>query len=365
MNCSARPMCWFRCRCTGAAAGAGDSRRGGGGGVRSAHQFLGAGHRLRRKGIAFRPNVKIGIMVEVPSTAFMLDQLSAEVDFFSIGTNDLSQYFFAADRTNPSISSLFSVRHPSFLRFLKFLVDQIHHAGKWVGMCGEMAADVGNLALLLGLGLDEISVPAAEVHDCKRRIARFSRADSAKLLARAMACVKITEVDDLLATQQSQPPSRLVLTNELVLLESTSQTKEEVIHEMVDAFYIAGRTEDRYRLEEALWAREAMSSTGLGYGFAIPHCKTDAVAVNSICVLRLKQPIDWDCVHGERVRMVVLLALRDSEVANTHMQVFSSLARKLINDDFQQQLLRIETADELTSYLADQLGLSLDVENVS
>ena len=320
---------------------------------------------LRREGIAFRPNVKIGIMVEVPSTAFIVDQLSAEVDFFSIGTNDLSQYFFAADRTNPKISSLFSVRHPSFLRFLKLMVDQIHHAGKWVGMCGEMAADVGNLALLLGLGLDEISVPAAEVHDCKRKIAGFSRADSAKLLARAMACVKTTEVDDLLAAQQPQSPSRLILADELVLLESTSQTKEEVIQEMVDAFYISGRTEDRYRLEEALWAREAMSSTGLGYGFAIPHCKTDAVAVNSICVLRLKEPIDWDLVHRERVRMVVLLALRDSEVANTHMQVFSSLARKLINDDFRQQLLRIETADQLTSYLADQLGLSLDVENVS
>jgi fructose-specific PTS system IIA-like component len=180
-----------------------------------------------------------------------------------------------------------------------------------------------------------------------------------------MACIKIAEVDNLMAEQSSQPPSRSLLSNELVLLGSTSMTKEEVIQEMVDAFYVSGRTENRYLLEEALWAREAMSSTGLGYGFAIPHCKTDAVAVNSICVLRLKEPIDWDSVHGERVRMVVLLALSDSEIANTHMQVFSSLARKLIDDDFRQHLLGIETADELTSYLADQLGFSLDVKNMS
>jgi fructose-specific PTS system IIA-like component len=175
-------------------------------------------------------------------------------------------------------------------------------------MCGEMAADVRNLPLLLGLGLDEISVPAAEVHHCKRRIGMSCTADSAKLLDRAIASVKMMDVDDLLAAQQSQPPSQSLLSDELVLLESASHTKEEVIQEMVDAFYISGRTEDRYRLEEALWAREAMSSTGLGYGFAIPHCKTDAVAVNSICVLRLKESILWDSDHAESVNMVVLLS---------------------------------------------------------
>ncbi len=315
-----------------------------------------AKQRLTEGGIAFHSNIKIGIMVEVPSIAFSLDQVCAEVDFFSIGTNDLSQYFFAADRGNPRIASLFSVRHPGFLRFLKQLVGSISRSGKWVGMCGEMAADLRNLPLLLGLGLDEISVPAAEVHEFKRAVGQFRAADSVELLDRAISCGKEIEVEELLATQHPHERESL-LSDELVLLGSTSRTKEEVIQEMVDALYVTNRTDDRQLLEEALWAREAMGSTGLGDGFAIPHCKTSAVTANSICVLRLKEPIVWDTDHPERVSMVVLLALRDSEGADTHMQVFSSLARKLINDEFRQYLLKVETAEQVTTYLAEQLGL--------
>ncbi len=311
---------------------------------------------LAQKGIPFQHDVKIGIMVEVPSVAFILDQLSAEVDFFSIGTNDLSQYFFAADRGSPAIASLYSVRHPGFLRFLEQLVEQIHRAQKWVGMCGEMAADVGNLPLLLGLGLDEISVPAAEVHDLKRAVAKLHASEGINLLDRAIARGTAAEVDDLLAARPLHQPESL-LSDELVLLGSTSQTKEEVIQEMVDAFYVASRTDSRDLVEEAVWAREAEYSTGLGHGFAIPHCKTDAVSANSICVLRLNEPINWDSIHGEPVRMVVLLALRKSEVASTHMQVFSSLARKLDEEDFRQHLLKGETPEQVTTYLAEKLGL--------
>jgi len=164
------------------------------------------------------------------------------------------------------------------------------------------------------------------------------------------------EVDELLSAVPSQRPDSL-LSEDLVLLESTSQTKEEVIQEMVDACYIAHRTEDRPLFEDAIWAREAVYSTGLGYGFATPHCKTDAVASDSICVLRLNQPINWDSVDGERVRMVVLLALRNSEEGANHMQVFSTLARKLMNDDFRLHLLKFEDAPELIAYLREQLGI--------
>jgi len=314
---------------------------------------------LAQNGIAFRPDIKIGIMVEVPSLAFFLDELSPQVDFFSIGTNDLVQYFFAADRSNPRIASRFPARHPAFLRFLEQLVQDIHRAGKWVGMCGEMAGDLRNLPLLLGLGLDEISVPAAEVHEFKRSLARLRTSDCVSLLDRALACKDTSEVDNLLATHQPLHREPL-LTEELVLLGSTSQSKEEVIQEMVDALYIASRTDDRSLLEEALWSREADYSTGLGHGFATPHCKTDAVNADSICVLRLKEPVNWDSVNGESVSMVVLLALRNSEFANTtHMQVFSTLARKLMNEEFRQHLLKITTANQVTTYLAEQLGIPL------
>lgn len=311
---------------------------------------------LSQNGIAFQPDVKIGIMVEIPAVAFVLEQLCEEVDFFSIGTNDLSQYFFAADRGNPRIAPLFSVRHPGFLRFLQEVVEQIHQAGRWVGICGEMAADPRNLPLLLGLGLDEISVPAVEVHAFKRSVAQLRAEDCSNLLDRAIACRQIIDVDNLLASHQPHQREPL-LRNELVLLESTSRTKEEVIQEMVDAFYVLSRTDDRDLVEQALWAREAEYSTGLGHGFAIPHCKTDAVTANSICILKLKEPIDWDSIHGEQVRMVVLLALRKSDAANTHMQVFSSLARKLDDETFRQQLLQFETAEQVTTYLAEELGL--------
>lgn len=316
-----------------------------------------AKQQLIRNGMPFQPDLKVGIMVEVPSVAFILDQLCSEVDFFSIGTNDLSQYFFAADRNNSKVNELFGVRHPAFLRFLKQIVDQLRLAGKWVGMCGEMAADIRNLPLLVGLGLGEISVPAVEIREYKRTVSRLYASHCGVMVERSIASAKVLEVDGLLGQQPLQAAQPL-LAQELILLGSTSKNKEEVIQEMVDAFYVASRTEDRHLLEEALWAREEVYSTGLGYGFATPHCKTDAVAADSICVLRLREPINWDAIDGERVRMVVVLALRNSEVANNHMQVFSTLARKLMNEDFRQHLLEVETADEVTTYLAGQLGIA-------
>lgn len=323
-----------------------------------------AAQHLSDKEIPFRSNIEVGIMIEVPSVAFALDKFCDKVDFFSIGTNDLSQYFFAADRTNSAVASSFSVRHPAFLRFLQQVVDQIRSSGKWVGMCGEMAADPRNLPLLVGLGLDELSVPAAEVRELKQKIGELSAEQNDSLLSRALACITAAEVDELVATQSAGQPAPL-LSEELVLLESTSRTKEEVIQEMVDAFYIYNRTADRDAMEEALWAREAEYSTGLGHAFAIPHCKTDAVTANSICILRLQEPIEWDSIQGERVRMVVLLAMRSSDGTNSHMQVFSSLARRLDDEDFRDHLLKFETPRQITTYLDQQLGLSTQLVPVN
>jgi multiphosphoryl transfer protein len=318
-----------------------------------------AKHDLGERGTRYRPDIKTGMMVEVPAAAFFLDELCAEADFFSIGTNDLAQYFFAADRSNPSVAPHFNVRHPAFLRLLDHLVKGIHKHRKWVGMCGEMAADVQNLPLLLGLGLDEISVPAVEVHECKRMVGRLNSKRCVEVLERALACGNSEEVDELLAATAARSLPQPLLSDELIVLESTSQSKEEVIQEMVDAFYISGRTDDRHSLEKALWARETMGSTGVGYGFAIPHCKSDAVTANSISVLRLNEAINWDSGRGDRVSMVVLLALRESDPGSTHMQVFSSLARKLMNDEFRQHLLKTQTPHDVKEYLGSQLGIAV------
>ncbi len=316
-----------------------------------------AQQRLRERGTSFQANIKIGIMVEVPSVAFAVEQLCREVDFFSIGTNDLVQYFFAADRGNPKVSSRFGVRHPAFLRFLDQIVEQIHLSGKWVGMCGEMAGELFNLPLLLGLGLDEISVPAAEIPSFKQAIAKLDSESCVKILDHALACTCVREVDELLASQSLQSPTQPLLSDHLILLDNESHSKEEVIQEMVNTFFICGRTENRQQLEDAIWAREAMGSTGFGYGFAIPHCKTDVITANSICVLRMKSPIEWDAAQGEQVSTVVLLALRESDKVNTHMQVFSVLARKLMNNDFRQYLQTIQTVQQIIQYLSEQLGI--------
>jgi phosphotransferase system enzyme I (PtsI) len=125
---------------------------------------------LKAHGAPFAEKVEMGIMVEIPSAAFTTQFLAREADFFSIGTNDLIQYTFAADRTNEKVGYLYEPLHPAILHVLKKIIDDAHHAGKWVGMCGEMAGDLNAVPLLLGLGLDEFSVNASAIPEVKSLI---------------------------------------------------------------------------------------------------------------------------------------------------------------------------------------------------
>ncbi|RYD60204.1 MAG: phosphoenolpyruvate--protein phosphotransferase, partial [Verrucomicrobiaceae bacterium] len=125
---------------------------------------------LLAEGKPFNPEMEVGAMIEIPSAALSADLIAKEVDFFSIGTNDLIQYAIAVDRLNEHIAHLYEPTHPSIIRLIRMIVDAGHAHSLWVGVCGEMAGDIVLTPLLLGLGVDELSTGAALVPRVKRAV---------------------------------------------------------------------------------------------------------------------------------------------------------------------------------------------------
>lgn len=137
--------------------------------------------KLISEGQKVAEKIELGIMVEIPSTAVLADQFAKEVDFFSIGTNDLIQYTMAADRMNQRVSYLYQPYSPSILRLVKMVIDAAHAEGKWAGMCGEMAGDETAIPVLLGLGLDEFSMSATSILRARSLIKNLRKSDMEKL----------------------------------------------------------------------------------------------------------------------------------------------------------------------------------------
>ncbi|MGC3960725.1 MAG: phosphoenolpyruvate--protein phosphotransferase [Verrucomicrobiota bacterium] len=312
-------------------------------------------NRCRTAGLAFDPDMAIGAMIEVPAAAFQLDALCRELDFFSIGSNDLLQYFAGADRANPRLAKLYDPLQPAFLRLLKKVVSEARAEGKWIGLCGEMGGHSEYLPILMGLGLDEISAAPSLVTALKAEVALWPLNVCRELVERALACVTPGEVRRLLDEFAARRPAPLV-DPELVIIESTSTTKEEVIKEAVDRLYVLGRTQQPRALEQALWQRESVYSTGFGHGFAIPHCKTSTVTANSLVLMRLRTPVAWGSLDGEPVQTVLLLTIRESDQANGHMNVFSKLARKVMHEDFREHLSRAPDPAVACALLTGVLG---------
>lgn len=149
---------------------------------------------LIEEGKEVSDNIQLGIMVEIPSTAVLADMFAKEVDFFSIGTNDLIQYTMAADRMNEQVSYLYQPYNPAILRLVKNVIDAAHAEGKWTGMCGEMAGDSTAIPLLLGLGLDEFSMSATSILPARSQISKLSAADMKELAAKALQMGTAEEV---------------------------------------------------------------------------------------------------------------------------------------------------------------------------
>jgi len=142
---------------------------------------------LREEGKAFDEAIEVGIMVETPASAVIARHLAKEVDFFSIGTNDLTQYTLAVDRGNELISHLYNPMTPSVLGLIKQVIDASHAEGKWTGMCGELAGDERATLLLLGMGLDEFSMSAISIPGIKKIIRNTNFEDAKALAEQALA----------------------------------------------------------------------------------------------------------------------------------------------------------------------------------
>ncbi|AMY05172.1 phosphoenolpyruvate--protein phosphotransferase [Staphylococcus condimenti] len=149
---------------------------------------------LKKEGYEVADDIELGIMVEIPSTAALADVFAKEVDFFSIGTNDLIQYTMAADRMSERVSYLYQPYNPAILRLVKQVIEASHAEGKWTGMCGEMAGDQTAIPLLLGFGLDEFSMSATSILKARRLIRSLNESDMKELGDKAIQCATSEEV---------------------------------------------------------------------------------------------------------------------------------------------------------------------------
>ncbi|MBV5105401.1 phosphoenolpyruvate--protein phosphotransferase [Mammaliicoccus sciuri] len=153
--------------------------------------------KLVSEGVNVADDIEIGIMVEIPSTAALADIFAKEVDFFSIGTNDLIQYTMAADRMSERVSYLYQPYNPAILRLVKQVIEASHKEGKWTGMCGEMAGDNTAIPLLLGLGLDEFSMSATSILKARKQIKQLDQKEMQELANKAINCSTEEEVVEL------------------------------------------------------------------------------------------------------------------------------------------------------------------------
>ena len=150
---------------------------------------------LRKEGKPFDENIQVGAMIEVPSAAIISDLIAKEVDFMSIGTNDLIQYTMAVDRVNEKVADLYNPMHPAIIRLIKNIIDAGHRAGKTVGMCGEMASDPKFTPVLIGLGLDEFSMSSVQIPKIKKVIRSITKQKAKELVNRILDCKSLEEIE--------------------------------------------------------------------------------------------------------------------------------------------------------------------------
>ncbi|MNQ88471.1 Phosphoenolpyruvate-protein phosphotransferase [compost metagenome] len=157
---------------------------------------------LSSLGVPFNANIEVGLTIEVPAAAIIADVLASEVNFMSIGTNDLVQYVLAVDRMNENIAHLYNPYHPAVIRMLKLVIDAGKRVGIPVGVCGEMAGDIRALPIWLGLGIEELSISVQTLLQVKHRLLSSDAATCKALVDRILICRTSDEILELLAQME-------------------------------------------------------------------------------------------------------------------------------------------------------------------
>jgi phosphotransferase system enzyme I (PtsI) len=163
---------------------------------------------FRRHRIAHDRNIEIGIMIETPSAAVAADLLAGEVEFFSIGTNDLIQYTLAVDRVNEKVAHLYEPLHPSVLRLIQYIIEAGHRRGIWVGVCGEIAGDPTMAAILVGMGIDELSMGSVRIPEIKQVIRGLRLSDVRALARQLLSKSSAEQIREVLRANVADLPLR-------------------------------------------------------------------------------------------------------------------------------------------------------------
>jgi fructose-specific PTS system IIA-like component len=310
---------------------------------------------LSERGCEFNSQIELGIMVEVPAAAFILPQLAGKISFVSIGTNDLTQYFIAVDRGNELVSDLYNAMHPGVISIIRKVVEDAHQNRIKVGLCGEAAANLDMSSVLVGTEIDELSVSIPSVPRLKAHICMLERRHCSQLLECTIAADTAQTVQQCL--EASRPSMMLPIVDEkLVCFDVDCVNKEEVIKFLADRLHIQGRSNDSCKLEVDFWLREQLYSTGLGFGIAVPHCKSKYVLSNSITILRLRNKLEWGSLDGEPVDVIIGMTIKDEDNAgNEHMRIFSTLAKNIMHEEFRNKIRTIDSEDGIVSYLREKL----------
>jgi phosphoenolpyruvate-protein phosphotransferase len=310
---------------------------------------------MREQGLAFAENIELGVMLEVPSVIFAIADIAQYADFFSVGSNDLTQYFFAADRGNRQVSHVYDNYAPAFLRALQFAVTQVHQAGKWIGLCGELGASPHFLPLLAGMGFDELSMSATAIPGVKHAVRELNYRKCQQLTGAIVQATRSAEVKARLQSPDVNAIShKPILGMAFVFCDLPAQDKNDVIKAMTDNLWLHHRTRNRDKLNDDIWAREDAFSTAVGYGFAIPHTKSEHIAHSTISVATLAKPILWG---AEEVSTVFMLTVSKSAESNAHMKYFSTLARKLMKEEFRNEIKNARNTEALYNLMVRTLDV--------